>query len=460
MAESKIDQDKKNDIYKFIDRITDEKSFVEVDALIRDETCFGTAYGEGVASGFASINNVQVGIFATNPEVLKGSIGKRNAQKIAKCINNAVKTNSPLIAVLDTSGARFSEGIEAMEGYGLILRCFSRAYDYIPTICVLKGNNFGMLSYLTAYCDLCIAYDKAVLSTASPLILASKTKYDASFIGTASIHSQQSGLISNIVKNDEELRTKLYKFVDLLGQPRKMSADDPNRICRGLNSDSKAYDIIKEAFDKDSFYEMREFYSREFVTGYARLDGYTVGIIASNYNVNEGKLSADAATKITEIVTSCEKFNIPIIAIVDSEGVRKNLESENTNLIWDIGSMIYGLSHSSATKVALISGKAVGLAYVALASKSIYDYTIAWDSAKISMIDSLAASTLVYADDLAKAKDKGEKDELTKKFDEAYTEENCRASVIAQKGYIDNVIKPCFSRQYLIAGVEMFYDKR
>lgn len=449
---------RENSVYDFIRGVTDTDSFIEVDALVVSES--GACSGEGVVSGFAEICGQKVGIFVTDPNVLKGSIGSRNATKIVKCINNAIKTGNPIIAVLDTSGARFSEGIEVMEAYGKILGAFSRAYGLIPTICVVKGNNFGMLSYLTACCDLCIAYDKAVIATASPLILAAKTKYDASFIGTASIHAQQTGVIGKVVRSDAELKESLARFIDLTINKNKEPEDDPNRLCSSLNENSKAEDIIPAVFDKDSFFEIRKDYSKEFITGFARLNGMTVGVIAANGAVNEGKLSDTAAKEISLLVRTCENFGIPVVSLLDSEGVRKNIECENTDLIWELSSMIYSLCHSKVCKVALISGNAIGLAYVALASKSVFDYTVAWKGANISMIDNDAATTLIYADEIAKGETLTEKKEITEKFSKKYTEENCAADVIARAGYLDNVIDPTFTRQYLIAGVQMFSDKR
>lgn len=447
-----------NTVYDFIGAVTDKDSFIEVDALVVSES--GVRSGEGVVSGFAEISGQKVGIFVTDPTVLKGSIGSRNAAKIVKCINNAIKTGSPIIAVLDTSGARFSEGIEVMEGYGNILQAFSRAYGLIPTVCVVKGNNFGMLSYLSACCDLCISYDKAVIATASPLILAAKTKYDASFIGTASIHAQQTGIIGEVVSSDGELKQKLSEYIDLLINKRSDANDDPNRVCDSLNANSKAEQIISEVFDKDTFFEIRKYYAKEFITGFARLNGITVGVLASNGALNEGKLSDTAAKKISLLVRTCDNFGIPVVSLVDSEGVRKNLECENANLIWELSSMIYSLGHSKVCKVALISGNAIGLAYVALASKSVFDYTVAWENANISMIDNDAATTLVYADEIAKGDNLDQKKAITAEFSKKYTEENCRANIVARAGYLDNVIDPVFTRQYLIAGVQMFLDKR
>ena len=139
-----------------VDTLVDPQSFVESDRFIRSATALGEATGEGVVSGFATISDVQVGVFAISGDILKGSIGKANANKIAKCINNAIKTDSPVIGVVDTQGARFAEGIEAMEGYGEIFAAFSSAYGVVPTILVVKGSNYGLTSYLSSVCDFTI----------------------------------------------------------------------------------------------------------------------------------------------------------------------------------------------------------------------------------------------------------------------------------------------------------------
>ena len=199
------------DVYALIDKITDEQSFVETDKFIGSGTSLGYAAGEGVVSGIASVDDIQVGIFAINGKVLLGGIGKSNAEKISKCVANAVKMSAPVIGVIDTSGARFAEGIEALEGYGKIIEAFSGAYGMVPTILVVKGNNFGSLSYLPAMCDFTVCYEKSVSATSSPLILAAQSTADVASVGTAKIMAV-NGVSSFTVKNDGGLGELIKKL--------------------------------------------------------------------------------------------------------------------------------------------------------------------------------------------------------------------------------------------------------
>lgn len=442
--------------YKLIRAITDDSSFIETLTLVQGKSLLGEAAGEGVISGFATIDDIQVGIFANNSEVLSGSIGKRSAKKISKTIEDAVKMNVPVIGILDTSGARFAEGIKAMEGYGGIIKALNLAYGNVPTIMILKGNCFGMASYLAASCDFCIAFDKARLATSSPLILAAQTKVDTDKVGTAKVHYEETGIVSRIVSDEAELRDCLRNMLDYLMVSEKDSVDNPNRVCNSLCATSSMRDIITESMDKNSFFEIKSEFAKEVVVGFARLNGMSVGIIATDSSQNE-RLTDKGARKITDFVSGCILHCMPIVNFVDCKGVENNLQSENGTLIKDVADMLYSYNVSDNAKISVITGNAIGLGYVAFASKRSVDYSIAWDSAYIGMLDSVATANLIYGDQIAAAKDKASAEaELAK----SYAEENCSASAVAESGYIDNVILPPLTRQYLIAAVMMFSAKR
>lgn len=445
-----------SEIYELINSITDESSFVETLTLVQGKSSLAEASGEGVVSGFATIDDVQVGIFANNFDVMSGSIGKKSAKKISKCIEDSIKMNVPVIGILDTSGARFGEGIKAMEGYGEIIKNINQAYGVVPTVMVIKGNDFGMTSYLASCCDCCIAFENARIATSSPLILAATTKVDQAKVGTTAVHAEQSGLISAVVENGEQLRTKIVDVLNYLLEPVMDSEDDPNRVCAGLNASSKMDEIVSEVFDKNSFMELKASYAKEVVIGFARLNGISVGVVANNSEVSS-RLTARGARKISDFLSTCVSFGLPIVNLVDCEGAESNLSSENDSLIRDISDMLYCYNVCSNAKISVITGKAVGLGYVAFASKRSFDYTIAWENAYIGMLDSTATANLLYADEIAAASDKVKAEA---EFAKTYAEENGSATVVAESGYIDNVIVPSLTRQYLIAAVTMYAAKR
>lgn len=447
--------DKVFEVSKLIGKITDEDSFVEMLTHVRGKSSMGEARGEGIISGFATINDIQTGIFATNHEVLMGSIGKKSAKKISRVVENAIKTGSPVVGIIDSEGARFAEGIKAMEGYGDIIHSLNLAYGVVPVILIIKGSCYGMLSYLAAGCDCCIALDNARIATSSPLILAAKNNADTAAVATRKAHIA-SGLITNAVSEAELKKTVGDLLTMLVGEYRD-NGDDGNRVCPELTAGANARDVILSAFDKDSFIETRAGFGEEAITGFARLNGLPVGVVANNSAKDEGRLSSDGAYKIASLVNTCDNFGLPVVSLVDCMGVVCDLKQENSSLIRNIGEMLYAYNVSNVCKVSMIIGNAVGLGYVAFAGKHQIDYTIAWESANIGVLDNEATATLLFGDMIKEAENK---DVLTEELAEAYGRENCSAPVVAESGYIDNVISPSLSRQYLIAAVQTFYDKR
>lgn len=448
---------KAKETVSFINGFVDDGSFVETDTLLSSETPLGEAVGEGVVSGFACINGIQVAVFATNPAVLKGSIGVGAANKITRLVENAVKTGAPVISILDTSGARFGEGVEVLEGYGKILNALACAYGSVPTVCVIKGANYGMLSYMTAFSDLVVAFDKATMATSSPLIIASKTKDDVSNIGTAAVHASSSGMVSTVVKNASELKKTVSLFLELVGEKVAEPTDDLNRVCKTLKAGAKAANIVKEVTDKGTLLELRASYAPEVITGLARLGGISVGIVANNSAVDEGKLTPKASIKIGELLNLCEVYGIPVVNIVDCGGVVTNPAAENCCLIREVGSLIYNYSQIHVGKISLVVGSAIGAGYTILCSRSVYDYTAAWSSAEVGALSSEAAARLLYAEDINGAKDK---EKAERKFADAYAKENMAADKVGSIGLFDNIIKPEFTRGFLISAVQTFLSKR
>ncbi|MBQ7224643.1 MAG: hypothetical protein IJX06_03745 [Clostridia bacterium] len=452
---NKIADDASKSVMQTVGAIVDAQSFIESDKFIRSVTALGDAVGEGVVTGFATVNDAQVAVFAVNGEVLKGGVGKANATKIAKCVNNAVKTGAPLIGIVDSLGARFAEGIEAMEGYGAIINAFTLAYGNVPTILIIKGNNFGMLSYLTGLCDVTICCDKSVTATSSPLILAAGSTLDVAKVGTASVMSE-NGIASVVTTSDAELGATVKKVLSYFTDGIIASEDDGNRVCTGLGAGVDTATVISQVFDNGSFTELKKDYGKEVVTGFARLNGISVGVVAINANEKEGKICSDGAKKASAMVNTCDNFGIPVVTLVDCKGVVNCVKCQG-ELMRSVSDLLYSYNVSSVAKVSLITGNAIGLGYVAFASKSVFDYVIAWENATVGLLDNEASAQLVYADEIAKAENK---EKASEELAKAYGEENTAAVTVAEKGYIDNVINPNFSRQYLIGAVQAFINKR
>ena len=437
------------EIMKTVYAVIDDKSFIETDRFITEFTDLGEAVGEGVVSGFAHISEMRVSLFATNHAVLKGSIGRANAKKIVRLITTAIECDLPVIGILDTEGARFSEGIEAMEGYADIYAALCDAYGNVPTVMAVKGADYGLSSYFCAVTDLCVAYANAQIATSSPLLLAANTKEDAAKACSGVKLSESSDIVTNVVKSDAELKSVLTDFLNVVERPYVDCEDDPNRTAKAAALKT-ADDILKSVFDKNSAFMLREKYAPEVKTGFARLNGEAVGFVLTN-----GKLSTDGAGKITELLNTCESFSIPVINLVNCEGVDTSLEKDG-KVIRAVSDMTFTYRNATVPKIALVYGKAVSIGYTAFVSKSVTDYSIAWGSAQIGVTSDENAARLLYKDEIAKS---ANKDKTVEKLSKAYGEENTSAPAVSRKGYLDNVIEPSHSRPYLIAALEMFTGK-
>lgn len=433
------------DILGFINAFVDEHSFVEMDAFVCSENPVGAAVGEGVVTGFASINDKSVCLFVTNPKVLKGSIGENSAKKIVRLIKNAIGMRKPLIAVWDTAGARFAEGIAALEGYGSILRAYTEALrNSIPVITVVKGNNLGISSYTAGLSDFVIAYEKSVMATASPLVLAAKTGEDEKVVGTAK-KAIQGGIADITVKTDKELRDNLTKIFNVIYDKAEYG-DDLNRVCKGLKAGVSPRAIINEVFDKNSFLEMMSEYASEVVTGFASLGDTAVGVIATDSSKSDGRLTARACDKIRVFLTHCEDMERPVIIFTDCVGTERS--ADDAAVIREMSGLLYWINTMDVSLFSVVYGKAIGSAYTALVAPC--DYKIAWESAEVGALESEATARLLYADEIKSAKDK---DKIVQKLAAEYGGENNGALAVAANGYFDNVIEPNHTRSYLLAAL-------
>ncbi len=430
-------------VRKTIDAIIDGSSFVELDAFIGGANELGEIKGEGVLCGLASIGENDVALFAINSDVFNGGISKRGAEKIERLISRAIDACVPLVSIIDTEGARVLEGIDALYGYGLVLNGFSRAYGQIPVITVVKGKNYGMLTYLAGLSDFFIAYDKAQIATASPLLISSSA--DGKNYSDVKSHYEVSGIITNIVKSDAELKTLLVKALGEIEDVISDPVDDANRVCKGLTTDSTVDKVLKSAFDADSVIELRAGVATNVITALAKLNGISVGVVGVN-----GKLTAKGSAKITDFLNTVSNLGLPVINLVGSTGIIVDAHQETHCLIRNVSDLIYAYNNIGVPKIALVCSGAVGAAYSIFASKKTFDYTIAWDGAAITPLESASAARLLYGDEIAKSKDPATAEA---KFAKVYAEENS-AMAAAEKGYIDTVILPNHSRQYLIAALQ------
>ena len=420
--------------------VLDADSFVELDAFITGENELGEPTGEGVVSGFASIGSKDVAVLATNPDVFDGGISALGAKKAERIISRAIESGLPLVSFIDTTGARVLEGIDALAGFDKILAGYARAYGQIPVITVVKGKCFGMLTYLSGMSDAFICYENAEVATTSPLILSTS----GSISCLASDIAKNAGFVTNIVKDDAECKKVIDRLVSLLNDEMADITDDANRVCKGLSASSDVRSVLNEAFDKNSSIEMKASSAIEALTAFASLDGVPVAVVGV-----DGKLTAKGASKITDFITTAGSMGMPIVTLVNSTGIVADANQESCCLVRNVSDLIYAYNNVSVQRIALVMGKAVGAAYSILASRSINDFCLAWNGAYIAPFDGASAARLTEGEEIAKAKDV---EAAEKKFASIYEADNSALSA-ARKGYLDNVILPNHTRQYLIAAL-------
>lgn len=425
-----------------VNAVIDENSFVELDAFMGGVNELGQIRGEGVYCGLASVDDRDVAVVAMNPEVFSGGISKRGAEKIVRLVKRACDASLPLLTFIDSAGARVLEGVDALYGYDLILNAYSKAYGNIPVITAVTGKCFGMTAYLAGLSDMFVCVEKAKISTSSPLILTGDDTKDCS---GAKNHYKTSGAVTNLVKDETELRGIIMTALEDLCDVVSYSEDDPNRVCEKLSARSSVKDVLAEAFDAGSVLELRGGIANEVTTAFAKLNGITVAVVGV-----DGRLSAKGAAKITDFINTADNAGIPVVNLVNSTGIIIDAGQENCCLIRNVSDMIYAYNNISVPKIALICGKAIGAAYSVLASKTSCDYTVAWDVAVISPMEKDSAAYMLYGKDIARAKDPAAAE---RKFAAKYSGENS-AMTAAEKGYVDTVIVPNHSRQYLIAALQ------
>jgi len=439
IAKSKLASANK-DILSFINAFVDDKSFVETDAFVCSQNVIEDAPGEGVVSGFATVGDMGVCLFALNSKVLKGAIGELNAKKIVRTVNNAVRMGKPIIAVWDTAGARFAEGITALDGYSSILRAFTVAYGEVPVISVVKGNNLGLSSYVAGISDFVISYPSGVIATASPLVIAAKAGVSEKNVGDCK-SSAAAGIVTNTVKDDKQLRETLVKALKIF-DGSVSGGDEMNRVCKGLKPGVSPETLIKEIFDKNSFLPVRADFAQCVTTGFATIGDIPVGVVATNGE----RLTADGCVKIAEFLNTCENAQCPAVFLTDCVGTEQTVA--DARLIREMSNLIFEVNSLTVDMFSVVYGKAIGGAYTALVAPC--EYKIAWENAEIGALESESAARLLYADEIKSAKDK---DKAAALLAAEYGGENSSAAVIARSGYFDNVIEPNLTRSYLLAAI-------
>ncbi len=463
-----------------LDLLLDKGSFRELDMFVTHrETRFGMDkrkyLGDGVVTGWGTIDGRLVFVYAQDFTVMGGSLGEAHARKITKVLDLALQNGAPVIGINDSGGARIQEGVDALGGYGEIFYRNTIASGVIPQIAAIMGPCAGGAVYSPALMDfIFMVRGTSYMFITGPEVVKAVTHEDVTFeeLGGADVHAEKSGVAHVVADSEADLLYLIRKLLGYLPQnnmedpPYLETGDDPLREDPALDTlvptdPSKPYDVrdvIRRVVDNGEFFEIHETYAANIVVGFARLGGYSVGIVANQPSVLAGVLDIDASEKAARFVRFCDAFNIPIITFVDVPGFMPGTAQEHGGIIRSGAKLLYAYSEATVPKVTVILRKAYGGAYDVMSSKHLRaDLNFAWPTAEIAVMGPEGAVKIIFRKEIAEAEDPQTKqDELVAQ----YRQEFAHPYIAASRGYIDDVIVPRSTRPRLINALHMLANKR
>lgn len=463
-----------------IESLLDAGSFTETDAFVEhrcDELGMAEveAPGEGVVTGYGTIEGRTVYVFAQDFTVIGGSLGEMHAAKIVKAMDAAMKVGVPLIGINDSGGARIQEGVDALSGYGDIFFRNVRASGVIPQISVIMGPCAGGAVYSPALTDFVFMTDKtANMFITGPQVIKAVTKEDVSAedLGGAAVHSTTSGVASFMYPDEASTIAGIKKLLSFLPQnniedaPLAATGDDPSRAEESLRTlmpdqPNKPYDVrelISRVFDNGDYLEVQPLYAQNIVTCFARLAGRSVGVIANQPKVMAGVLDINASDKAARFIRFCDAFNIPLVTLTDTAGYLPGVGQEHGGVIRHGAKLLYAYSEATVPKLTVITRKAYGGAYIAMCSRHLgADQVFAWPSAEIAVMGPDGAANIIFKKEIDEAADPAaaRKDKI-----EEYKRNFANPYKAAIRGYVDDVIDPAETRPRLIRALQMLVGKR
>jgi propionyl-CoA carboxylase beta chain len=459
-----------------IEVLLDEGSFEEFDMYVTHRAVdFGMAEqkiaGDGVVTGWGTINGRQVYVFSQDFTVLGGSLSETHAQKICKIMDMAVRVGAPVIGLNDSGGARIQEGVASLAGYAEVFRRNAEASGVIPQISVIMGPCAGGAVYSPAMTDfIFMVRDSSYMFVTGPDVVKTVTNeiVTAEELGGAGTHTKKSSVADAAYENDIEAleaTRRLFDFLPLNNRekpPVRPFHDDPSRLEMRLDSlipDSaaKPYDmkeLIAAIADEGDFFEIQEAFAKNIVTGFIRLEGQTVGVVANQPMVLAGCLDIDSSRKGARFVRFCDAFSIPILTLVDVPGFLPGTAQEYGGVIKHGAKLLFAYSEATVPMVTLITRKAYGGAYDVMASKHIgADINYAWPTAEIAVMGAKGATEILYRSELSDA------EKIAARTAE-YEERFANPFVAAERGFIDEVIMPHSSRRRIARAFASLRNKQ
>jgi acetyl-CoA carboxylase carboxyltransferase component len=470
----------KRSAYDRVVSLLDEGSFSELDAFVRHRaTMFGMdrqrPFGDGVVTGFGTIDGRQVAVFSQDFSVFGGSLGEAFAEKMVKLMDLAERYGVPIIGINDSAGARIQEGVEGLAGYGEVFFRNVRASGVVPQISIIAGPCAGGAVYSPAMTDFTFMVQGiGQMFITGPDIIKSVTGETVTMeaLGGTKTHTQTSGVAHFAALDEDDLNEQVRHLLSFLPSNNLDDApwcppeDDPLRESIELDAlvpetNTRPYDmheVIRTIVDDEEFLEVQPDHAANIICGFARLDGHPVGVVANQPRVLAGTLDIDASVKGARFIRTCDAFNIPLVTFVDVPGFLPGLEQEYNGIIRHGAKLLYAYAEASVPKVTVITRKAYGGAYVVMCSKHIgADFNVAWPTAEIAVMGPSAAVGLVFRRELAASSDpETRRQELITEYEDLFASPYQAAS----RGYIDDVIQPRTTRPWLIKSLALARSKR
>ena len=462
-----------------IDALLDTDSFVELDAMVKHRSNnFGLDKkrpdGDGVITGHGTINGRTVYLFAQDFTVFGGALGEAHAQKICKVMDLAAKTGCPMIGLNDSGGARIQEGVVSLGGYAEIFYRNVSSSGVIPQFSLILGPCAGGAVYSPAMTDFTLMVkDTSHMFITGPDVIKTVTHEDVTFeeLGGAVTHNSVSGVAHLACESEEDMFESLRELLSYIPQNNmeglpiteyaKDEIDGISELDQIIPDNSTVpYDMLKliNLICDDDLFEIQPHWAKNIITGFGRLRGHPVGIVANQPSVLAGCLDIDASTKAARFVRFCDAFNIPLVTFVDVPGFLPGTEQEHGGIIRHGAKLLYAFSEASVPKLTVITRKAYGGAYDVMASKHIRaDLNLAWPTAEIAVMGADGAVNIIFRKNIGEADDP---EKAHKELSDDYKEKFASPYVAAEMGYIDRVIVPRETRKELILGLERYGNKR
>ncbi len=459
-----------------LELLLDPGSFEEFDMFVQHRsTDFGMENkhyaGDGVVTGWGTINGRKTFVFAQDFTVLGGSLSETHAQKICKVQKMAMKQGAPIIGLNDSGGARIQEGVAALAGYTDVFQNNILASGVVPQISVIMGPSAGGAVYSPALTDfIFMVRDSSYMFLTGPDVLKTVTNevVTAEELGGAKTHTTKSSVADGAFDNDMEALTEIRRLFDFLplnnrsGVPERPFYDEHDRIDKSLNTivpenPNLPYDmheLITKIADEGDFYEIQKDFAKNILVGFIRIEGKTVGVIANQPLVLAGCLDSDASRKAARFVRFCDCFDIPILSLVDVPGFLPGTSQEFGGVIKHGAKLLYAYGEATVPKVTVITRKAYGGAYCVMAPKHLRgDINYAWPTAQIAVMGAKGAVEILHRKDLGDA-------EKTAAHIADYEDKFLSPFRAAERGYIDEVIQPQSTRKRIARALALLEDKQ